>query len=200
MEYTHYFKMNSNIADEVWSAYIDFVTKVIDRVNNRKMINSADGNEEQLIRIFGASGYGLPTINSECVAFNGDAAEGFNCETFFADRKNECNSNFCKTNRNPYDIIVVACLAKGAELGVLASWSSDGGKEDHKSGMDLKQSLESKKFKVIVTKTETYYEFVECEALDEYAAARKIKEKASTICFTNCEKKIEYDVLDVKKL
>lgn len=53
---------------------------------------------------------------------------------------NTGKGDFCKTNRKPYDVVVVAILHYLSQQGVL-TWSSDGKEEDHFDGMRLVKSV-----------------------------------------------------------
>ena len=58
--------------------------------------------------ICGPSGYGEPIIEPNLIAFNGDAEENQDCESCIIDTSR--GFKFCKTDRRPYDAVVVALL------------------------------------------------------------------------------------------
>lgn len=59
--------------------------------------------------IFGADGYGEPTIEADLIALNGNAETGEDHESFYL-RAGDYDFNFCKTARKPYDKVVSAIL------------------------------------------------------------------------------------------
>lgn len=83
------------------------------------------------------------------VCFNGkgdDGGEDFVLREHF--NQND-NFNFCKTNRQEYDILVVACLAILAyRLGDNIIVSSDGYADDWEAGVNLAQTVIRRKVKV----------------------------------------------------
>jgi hypothetical protein len=60
----------------------------------------------------------------------------------------ENHADFCKTRQNPYDIVVVACLAVlKHRLGVAMNVSSDGRPADWTAGIDLARRVTGLKIK-----------------------------------------------------
>lgn len=57
----------------------------------------------------GAGGPFRPAFSSGKIVFNGDASKGEDCETFEM-RPNDGGYNFCKTNEQPYDLLVCLML------------------------------------------------------------------------------------------
>jgi len=50
-------------------------------------------------------------------------------------------SEFCKTNRKPYDALVVASYIVATSYGLLADWWSDGDHSEHAAGYALAQKV-----------------------------------------------------------
>jgi hypothetical protein len=77
-----------------------------------------------------------PRIGPDLIAFNGPGDQG--CETFWLQRKRAERFQFCKTNYEPYDAIVIACLiaADAIAPGALKI-SSDGGVDEWQAGLTL---------------------------------------------------------------
>lgn len=107
MGFTRYFNGNVTITPEL--------------VEDVQTIVSNSG-----VTIAGWDGTGEPQISVEEIRFNGTDDES--CETFAI--VNGDNSNFCKTNREPYDIVVAAVLKRVSELNKNFTASSDGGNEE----------------------------------------------------------------------
>jgi hypothetical protein len=129
MGYTHYWDQASNITDEQWEKFSNFVRKAIEL------------SSPQIVGGHGEAGT-EPEVSDELVSFNG--LGDYSHETFYVSRKNP-EWSFCKTAMKPYDGLVVACLVAGKEIGVFSGWSSDGERHEHNEGYDLyeKASAES---------------------------------------------------------
>jgi len=69
-------------------------------------------------------------------------------ETFMIHRGSK-ESDFCKTARKPYDVVVVASLAVAHKLGIITEWNSDGDKEsgDFDDAMALLNKIGITEFK-----------------------------------------------------
>ena len=121
MGYTHYWYRETEIAPEAWDAITSEVTRII---------------EESHIPIVGWDGESELEINDNVIWLNGigaDAHETFVIERVIpADRQTIQNKqglhfDFCKTNRKPYDLVVMASLlAMKRHLGQKIQISSDG--------------------------------------------------------------------------
>lgn len=84
-------------------------------------------NGEKSFDICGGLGEGMPVFNETEIWFNGDGAKSLDHETFkiyWCDDQ----SNFCKTNRKPYDLLVCFALLTFAEIfpKEVFTFSSDG--------------------------------------------------------------------------
>lgn len=94
MGYTHYFnfRKGADIDDLRWKDAIELGKACM---------------KESGVEIAGGDGTGNPIINNKCVYLNGVHPNC--CETFYLDRKGE-GFGFCKTTREPYDIVVCCFL------------------------------------------------------------------------------------------
>lgn len=126
MGYTHYWSTSKNNAN--WDKFIQFVSLAILHENARG-IKIADG--------FGEN---EPELNERRVWLNGSDENDESHETFSI-RRTVSERGFCKTNRKPYDTLVVACLVAGEELGIITRWSSDGDAEELADGIELAQKI-----------------------------------------------------------
>jgi hypothetical protein len=123
MGYTHY-----------WRTYRDFTTAewVIIKAEAARIVRLAKRLD---IRLAGPLEEGKPEITNERIALNGVAGEGY--ESFVLTRKQRKKQewetgpgvfDFCKTNRSPYDSVVVSLLYSASKVaGDAILPSSDGG-------------------------------------------------------------------------
>jgi hypothetical protein len=102
---------------------------------------------QELFKIRGGIGQGRPIINESEIWLNGDGNEGFDHETLsiqwhdFTDGK----SDFCKTARKPYDLIVCFALITFREAFKNEfTFFSDGGLEDWEEAFKLYESFTGK--------------------------------------------------------
>ena len=122
MGYTHYWTTRESTPGE-WLQMQAAAKKIISRARARG------------IAIAGYDGLRSPTVG-EVIDLNGRGDESY--ESFLLTPL--VDRDFCKTDRKPYDAVVVALLIVGARLGIL-SWSSDGDAEDHEAGIALAGDL-----------------------------------------------------------
>ncbi len=110
MGYTHYWRRPRNARPKEFESWAQDVTRLID-----------SGLYD--FALCGGDGKGLPEVDHACVDFNGDAEMGQDCENFLVMRNvkphphQEIDSrghflDFCKTNREPYDLLVCAALIR----------------------------------------------------------------------------------------
>jgi hypothetical protein len=125
MGYTHYWDQASNITDEQWEKFCNFVRKAIELTSAKIVGGHAEAGTE-------------PEISDSLVSFNGEGENGH--ETFYISRDNP-EWSFCKTAMKGYDDLVVACLVAGDEIGVFKGWSSDGERHEHQRGYDLYEEV-----------------------------------------------------------
>lgn len=117
MGYTHYWQKTKETKPETWTKFTEFVKKAIKLAT------------KDYIKICDAMGEGnFPIVDESEVSFNGFEEDSH--ESFYIRIEQTNGFNFCKTARRPYDAVVVACLIKAEELGVIDKWSSDGKDEN----------------------------------------------------------------------
>ena len=145
MGYTHYwtFKTPSKIkgnADRAEIAYqkaIDDCSKIARVYNAECRANGLDMDRLSGFTAHCKKGkYGGVLINGK----QENAHEDFSAREHFRQNFEDGldGSNFCKTARKPYDIVVVACLAVlKHRLGDLIDVSSDGNAKDWTQGLEL---------------------------------------------------------------
>ncbi|GAA4609566.1 hypothetical protein BJY16_007388 [Actinoplanes octamycinicus] len=124
MGYTHYWSLLVNDPGyrTCWPQLIGDTVRIIDAVRRAG------------ITITGPYGYGRPSLHPDSeISFNGDAEPGRSADTFVLplpepdDDRPMWVANFCKTNRQPYDLAVTATLLRCHLLAPYALLlSSDG--------------------------------------------------------------------------
>jgi len=136
MGYTHYFstKKGRRLNPYLWKqAFVPLVRKIF-------ALAEECGIELQQTCSEGITSYTperlVPLATNTQVRFNGKES----CEDFllFLDTLLRNSSWFCKTNRLPYDTVVVAVLIAAEHVfGANFEWSSDGTDDDHAAGRAL---------------------------------------------------------------
>lgn len=112
--YTHYWEMKEPFTPEEWAKFMVAARKIILNAKKAGFV------------IRGPMGTGNPEVKADHIALNGDAAAGLDYETLWID--NAKDSSFCKTEKRPYDVVVVAILAAGRDINPLKFLvKSDGG-------------------------------------------------------------------------
>jgi hypothetical protein len=120
MGYTHYWRGTSAIDN--WLEASKDAMRLIVAWQDRAVANDRVA--------FGSDTAKPAVVNTEIIRFNGIGDHG--CETFLIKRE-PSDFDFCKTNRMPYDKLVVAILAMLAGRGMEVS--SDGTDRDWVSGV-----------------------------------------------------------------
>ena len=122
MGYTHYWRPQRDFTDAEWTHIVTDVEALVDpeRLPSDIHLIHRDADDVALEGIYAASGR---------ILF--DAEPG--CETFLLDKYRVSSFEFCKTRREPYDLVVCAVLllcqyhAPGALVissdGDLSDWS-----------------------------------------------------------------------------
>ncbi|MDP2949233.1 MAG: hypothetical protein Q8P22_06820 [Chloroflexota bacterium] len=125
MGYTHYWSHDEELDHPALSRALADVGKVVRAVQDRGIV------------LRGPGGTGEPDLTGFGVAFNGDAAQGEDYESFSFPNQGEIAPEagqfwaFCKTARRPYDLAVCAVLLVFKHhLGGQMRVSSDGGREE----------------------------------------------------------------------
>jgi hypothetical protein len=121
--YTHYWE-HRTFTPEEWTRVTAGARAVIARA------------EQRGIALAGLDGSGLPSVNDLNVVLNGAGHGG--CEAFQLTRAG--GRGFCKTERLPYDAVVVAILCIAEKTGAL-EWSSDGTDADLESGRRMAEGI-----------------------------------------------------------
>jgi hypothetical protein len=133
MGFTHYFTQTKTITKEDWVFFTAGVRRAIP-LSGVKVAYELDQPET------------APAIDDNKVRFNGVGGEG--CETFIVHRLRPALDpwrekaglkrgwDFCKTRREPYDVLVTACLVY---LESIEGWpvGSDGAPKDWVAGLKL---------------------------------------------------------------
>ena len=123
MGYTHYWTSRGFTGKE-WSQLTSATTAIVDRATKSG------------IEIAGPMSEGPAQINDLQIAFNGPLRAA--CEPFILGRT--AGRGFCKTQRLPYDAVVVALLISAEATGAL-NWTSDGKDADHAAGRRLAEGI-----------------------------------------------------------
>lgn len=134
MGYTHYWEKIGPINEAQYKAALTDILNIV-------------GVKRNIL----ANGHGeagtLPDLIGNHFQFNG--IEEASHETFSLpiDPRGVQDFDFCKTARKPYDVVVVACLARLAEVeGIKVA--SDGDQEDWVAGVALATEILGRKVKV----------------------------------------------------
>lgn len=150
MGYTHYFSRVPELDKIAFYKWASDVRCLLEHLPEHS--ESAGGYyKEYPLKIYGGMGNGNPTINFDLVSFNGDEnhpEEDLSHETFYVERifrpdrydqlDNGKYFSFCKTERKPYDLLVVAALIRmHYHFGNAVEIGSDGDDGDWQTGMDL---------------------------------------------------------------
>lgn len=128
MGYTHYWNNKKSIPPDVWAKICDDADKILAASPVPLSWEYNDSRAPEVTR----EGKGA------VIRFNGPGDEG--CETFYVE-PNVVKFEFCKTRREPYDIVVTAMLAMIADHHPAFSVSSDGDPAEWEEGLDLAQKV-----------------------------------------------------------
>ena len=123
MGYTHYWTSRGFTGKE-WSQLTSATTAIIDRATKSG------------IEIVGPMSEGPAQISDLQIALNGTRNAA--CEPFILGRT--AGRGFCKTQRLPYDAVVVGVLIAADATGAL-TWTSDGKDDDHAAGRRLAEGI-----------------------------------------------------------
>jgi hypothetical protein len=122
MGYTHYWIPKESTKED-FQKFSAACKKLHDSLP--KTTDTAGGySSDDPLEIRGGMGEGTPAFTPELVWFNGNAERDLDHETFVIDHTDN-DSNFCKTARKPYDLLVVACLLAAVDI-LDYRFSSDG--------------------------------------------------------------------------
>ena len=136
MGYTHYWR-TKNSTDTSWKKFTSTCRKLYK--NLPATTETAGGfYKNDPIEIADGLGENKPIFNNVMVYFNGKGELGH--ETFMIKRIPNQNSDFCKTARKPYDLLVVACLIAAYQI-LDYRFCSDGFYNDNTCD-DLQQGID----------------------------------------------------------
>lgn len=125
MGYTHYWGKAGEVDEAAYAAALKDIAKIVK--NQAKILAGPFGEEGTLPKTTGG------------ISFNGigDASH----ETFSLPKTaKQLDRDFCKTNRKPYDNVVVAALARLSEVAGIKV-GSDGSAEEWKDGVALASKI-----------------------------------------------------------
>lgn len=132
MGYTHYWTQNRSFTADEWVEVSEHVREILSYVENSLGVALA-GN-------FGKGGT-RPKFTTSTITFNGIGDDA--CETFMIRRTrtkatdySRTGADFCKTNRNPYDVAVTACLCYLSSVAGTFAVSSNGRGHNFLAGLD----------------------------------------------------------------
>ena len=122
MGYTNYFKPTREVTEQEFKQFVSACRKLYKNLPEKT--NMAGGyHEDDPLQIAGGDGTGKPEFNKNFVCFNGLGDE-LNHEGFIIEIENK-EWDFCKTDRKPYDLLVMACLIAAWQF-IDYRFSSDG--------------------------------------------------------------------------
>lgn len=126
MGYTHYYKIPKELNAKKFA-------KLSEELKCAAMLLPTESNSAQMNHkgmIYLADGYGEnePEFTSELIAFNGRGEDAH--ESFYIQQKNNEESDFCKTARKPYDLMVCVSLMRLKHYFPKVHISSDGDESD----------------------------------------------------------------------
>lgn len=126
MGYTHYWN-HAEIDALAWSVLAKDVRRIV---------------KASPVTLAGWHGTGNPVVDSKRIALNGSLASNEHCESFVLGKR-ATRFDFCKTGREPYDVIVCTILLRADWCLTDFHFRSDGkwDDEDWQPGRDLYASV-----------------------------------------------------------
>ena len=121
MGYTHYWHRPESLDGERWSRFVADVKSLLNAVTEEEVgCGEGECDYSHPIVIRGSGGTGMPSLNADRVAFNGDDRGRHAHESFYLRRTVAADDRvaagdglyfeFCKTARKPYDLLVTSTL------------------------------------------------------------------------------------------
>jgi len=99
MGYTHHYQQNRSFTTKEWNDLVDTIHLII--------FNA----KEDGVVIKGGTGENSQEITKDYIGLNGDGSQGLNYEPFIISKRIVNRKlSFCKTNKFPYDGVVVSIL------------------------------------------------------------------------------------------
>ena len=135
MGYTHYWTQTRNLSADEWQQVSEDLQTILTYVEHEQGVPLADRWGEGKTR---------PEFTADMIGFNGLGEDSH--ESFYISRKRRAKkswegkgnpSDFCKTDRKPYDLAVTACLAYLSTV-IEGAWSvgTDGSGKDWLNGVE----------------------------------------------------------------
>lgn len=115
MPYTHYWENPNGFNTSEWDKITNEVRKLLEENKTIPLIGASPLNPNS-----------KPVINNKQIIFNGAGENGANAFVF---SKLGSDFEFCKTEKKPYDALVVAVLKIAKKHNPAIVLSSDGGKD-----------------------------------------------------------------------
>ena len=106
--YTHYFEITKRPDQIQWTQLMLDVEKLFKNLPTCEELEQLGVENDDKIILRGPMGDKMPICNTQRISFNGDAASGYDCDSFTLLAKTM--DGFCKTGRKPYDFVVCAVL------------------------------------------------------------------------------------------
>lgn len=136
MGFTHYFTQGKPASNEQWQNFKKDAEVVIEHAKNNLNIVLMSNDSNGVI------------LNDDRVNLNGDERYDLDHETFYL-QKHSQGSNFCKTARKPYDLVVTSLLLLAHEhMPDSYNIRSDGKFNDWQDAMELNAKLFGYAFKL----------------------------------------------------
>jgi len=126
MGYTHYWT-SKVVSEDKFKKFAATCKKLYKALPDTSETASGCYSDDEIV-ICGGNGKGKPLFRNDEVWFNGDDKRGL--EAFCIELEDK-DYNSCKTERKPYDLLVVACLIAAHEI-LGYEITSDGDFEDWK--------------------------------------------------------------------
>jgi hypothetical protein len=155
MGYTHYWSFDPNKVNST-----EDLRKRFKRASMqiKKFANWVNENKSEVYKICGGLGKGKPIFNETEIWFNGDISQQLDHETFNMHWSRPTLhggfTDFCKTARKPYDLVVCFALLTFAEIFPDAfEYSSDGNMEDEEwqRAVEFYETFTGKEAKILVS-------------------------------------------------
>lgn len=131
MGYSNYLIPSREVTEQEFKQFVSACRKL--HKNLPEKTNMAGGYyEDSPLQIASGDGTGKPEFKKDYICFNGlTGDDDLHHETLFIERENK-DWDFCKTNRKPYDLLVVACLIAAWQF-IDYRFGSDGFHTDYRN-------------------------------------------------------------------
>jgi hypothetical protein len=142
MGYTHYWYYNPSKTNKNINSSFE---KALSEIKKYKNLLESRG-----LVLTGPMGEGIPILNGQKIAFNGDSECGLNHESFVVELDHQAVNHgfdFCKTARKPYDTLVCLSLISLFEAfgdSAVFSYCSDGSDADWVEAREIYREVNGK--------------------------------------------------------